>query len=401
MRRHSTKTGARRLSSQCPPPTTQLDGLQSNLDEPFSYYRLEGADSTRMPQVITGPLPPVDEVYDPADWLALRNEPEPSNMLLPTYTIPPSVNNFAPTRPRTTSVRHDPTRLSVSTPANSYAFGSQSSLSMSPKSPISEALFTPSDDMSRSSSNYFSVSDGDNAMSRMLSSSSQFSFDGIPSFSNPPVRHSLTGSSLFVNDHVGGVLNTTDSFSLPMSLATNAAEESYLSSQEGGIGRNMNRSESMQSNSSQSSTQSQSPSHSQQRSQRRRSELLQQQTKMLVPKPSPVSPTTTTASHQRQSSTSSLRQGSTSGRPKSQAISRNPYIRPRNPKLTCPHCDEHPTGFRGEHELRRHIDRAHSEPGAMRKVYMCVDTTTPDCGPIPPVKLHECKQCSKNKKYNA
>ena len=74
------------------------------------------------------------------------------------------------------------------------------------------------------------------------------------------------------------------------------------------------------------------------------------------------------------------------------AISKAPYVRPQCPKKMCPHCNEHPDGFRGEHELRRHIDRAHA---VLRKMWICVD-------PTPTKKfLANCKQCRAQKRYGA
>ncbi|KAI9719211.1 MAG: hypothetical protein M1828_006304 [Chrysothrix sp. TS-e1954] len=74
------------------------------------------------------------------------------------------------------------------------------------------------------------------------------------------------------------------------------------------------------------------------------------------------------------------------------AISKAPYSRPQYPKKICPHCDDHPEGFRGEHELRRHVDRAHSKK---KKVWICVEAS-------PGGKfLANCKACRKKKRYNA
>lgn len=74
------------------------------------------------------------------------------------------------------------------------------------------------------------------------------------------------------------------------------------------------------------------------------------------------------------------------------AISKAPYVRPHFPKKMCPHCTDYKEGFRGEHELRRHIDRAHA---SFKKMWICVDPT--------PQKnfLASCKSCRNVKKYNA
>ena len=73
-------------------------------------------------------------------------------------------------------------------------------------------------------------------------------------------------------------------------------------------------------------------------------------------------------------------------------IARAPYVRQHVPKKTCSQCDEHPDGFRGQHELQRHMDRAHSP---RRKVWVCVDPT--------PEKnfLANCKACNSQKEYGA
>ena len=74
------------------------------------------------------------------------------------------------------------------------------------------------------------------------------------------------------------------------------------------------------------------------------------------------------------------------------AISKAPYIRPSAPKKMCPHCKEHGDGFRGEHELRRHIDRVHAP---LKKVWVCVDPTEENNF------LVDCKACRNEKKYGA
>ncbi|KAF2768902.1 hypothetical protein EJ03DRAFT_110546 [Teratosphaeria nubilosa] len=81
-----------------------------------------------------------------------------------------------------------------------------------------------------------------------------------------------------------------------------------------------------------------------------------------------------------------------------EAISKQPYVRPQHPKLYCNLCQEYPGGFRGEHELRRHFDRAHAET---RKVWICVEpTTTSKEGWWPAKPLGICKQCKQQKQYN-
>lgn len=72
-------------------------------------------------------------------------------------------------------------------------------------------------------------------------------------------------------------------------------------------------------------------------------------------------------------------------------ITKNSYNRPVREKMTCFKCKERP-GFRGEHELKRHDERAHS---TKRKVWVCIDAS-PDKS-----KLSKCAKCRQRKTYNA
>lgn len=74
------------------------------------------------------------------------------------------------------------------------------------------------------------------------------------------------------------------------------------------------------------------------------------------------------------------------------------YQRPKRPKISCDQCDEHPNGFRGEHELRRHRDLKHS---VEYKRFVCRTPAqlglSSDLQPITP--LEKCKHCEANKEY--
>lgn len=74
------------------------------------------------------------------------------------------------------------------------------------------------------------------------------------------------------------------------------------------------------------------------------------------------------------------------------------YVRPKRAKINCDQCDEHPDGFRGEHELRRHRDLKHSKE---YKRFVCRTPAqlglTSDLQPITP--LEKCKHCEANKEY--
>jgi hypothetical protein len=73
-------------------------------------------------------------------------------------------------------------------------------------------------------------------------------------------------------------------------------------------------------------------------------------------------------------------------------ISKTPYVRPQHPKIMCQFCQERPEGFRGTHELDRHIARAHA---STRKGYICVDYSADK------KFLANCKHCRNKKVYGA
>lgn len=76
------------------------------------------------------------------------------------------------------------------------------------------------------------------------------------------------------------------------------------------------------------------------------------------------------------------------------------YQRPKHPKVFCDKCNEHPEGFRGDHELRRHVSAKHE--GTVRK-FVCRDPA--DAGLKSNVvainPLSKCKACVGKKQYGA
>lgn len=87
----------------------------------------------------------------------------------------------------------------------------------------------------------------------------------------------------------------------------------------------------------------------------------------------------------------------TSPTPKMRASS---YQRPTLRRVFCTKCSEYPEGFRGEHELRRHVDAKHA---ALVKRWICVEPIghLPPGTPTPAVSLSKCKACLAKKRYGA
>jgi len=73
-------------------------------------------------------------------------------------------------------------------------------------------------------------------------------------------------------------------------------------------------------------------------------------------------------------------------------LTKAPYVRPAHPKIMCQFCNERPDGFRGTHELERHIARSHAPS---RKGYICIDAS--ENGKF----LAACKHCRAKKVYGA
>ncbi|KND91676.1 hypothetical protein TOPH_03854 [Tolypocladium ophioglossoides CBS 100239] len=82
------------------------------------------------------------------------------------------------------------------------------------------------------------------------------------------------------------------------------------------------------------------------------------------------------------------------------ALQKTPYQRPKHPKVYCNQCDEYPEGFRGDHELRRHLNTKHR---SIVKKFVCRDPAT--VGLQSKVKvlypLSECRACESKKQYGA
>ena len=81
------------------------------------------------------------------------------------------------------------------------------------------------------------------------------------------------------------------------------------------------------------------------------------------------------------------------------SASKTPYQRPKGPRVFCNQCEEHPGGFRGDHELRRHLKAQHND---VVKKYQCVDPLVTK-GIVPGVQamqpIEECKSCRAGKTY--
>ncbi|KAF2172464.1 hypothetical protein M409DRAFT_17697 [Zasmidium cellare ATCC 36951] len=299
------------------------------------------------------------------------------------------------------------------------------STSMSSTTHLSPSSLTSSEAMSRQSSvTSASVIDAFDMMrveSSFSTASDLFSVDDLDgSFvssatEKPPSSHQPTmiglqdGSASHLLSNVGYGLGCTPDFPFVSTVGqdfSDAAAVDHAGGQQYAIDGNgfafahqhhhhhaqdMVRSDSQESNSSSSSSEF--------KANERRRKHIENARQNIAPKSLPDGPKS--APLKRESSTPnasnnrSSKPNHTTTKPK-EPISKAPYTRPSHPKLYCNMCEEFPHGFRGEHELRRHWDRAHAE---CRKVWICTEPTTrTEWWPAKPLGI--CKQCKQQKQYN-
>ncbi|KAH7346872.1 hypothetical protein BKA65DRAFT_399667 [Rhexocercosporidium sp. MPI-PUGE-AT-0058] len=158
------------------------------------------------------------------------------------------------------------------------------------------------------------------------------------------------------------------------------------------FGEKMEKSQSVESTSSSSTSSSRN-------AKRLQDQIAAGQSRPLMPKGC----TEGTPMSRDNSSQDMARIGSKDGSQDKIAISKPSYQRPKHDRVYCKLCDNHPDGFRGEHEHRRHVDREHKP---MVKKWVCVEPTDGGKHPQPIVPLSRCKACTQQKKkygayYNA
>ncbi|KAI9852615.1 MAG: hypothetical protein M1838_000063 [Thelocarpon superellum] len=77
------------------------------------------------------------------------------------------------------------------------------------------------------------------------------------------------------------------------------------------------------------------------------------------------------------------------------AIAKSTPKRRQLPRVMCTKCNVNAKGFKGEHELQRHVEREH---GPQRRTWQCVDASH-EGGPVAIPPLGDCKACRTSKKY--
>lgn len=348
------------------PPLT-LNTWQASQDEPFNGFAPTSSSppAFKTRRTATGRLPAQSStyssisIYDPADF------------------VRQSQSTLTPLSPRhVRSRRNSGQNLSPS-----------SCLSVSPSASMSDGLTNAttlsSIGMSRSDSlggssfcGGFDMLKVDSQMSESMLKSNLKANDTpyTPDTLSPPPSASIQTTDLSLSlSHTGAMVKNADVPSIPLLPDTH---RSAWNSEDLAMSRKMS---------------SDSADFSKSRISRRSQEQAALSTRPLAPKEHAESMSRQHSSSPSSSSGSEMaRQISADG--SKIAISKAKYQRPTHEKIKCTLCNMKPDGYRGPHELRRHVENKHGET---RKVWVCVDRS-------PDRKfLSNCKQCREKKRYGA
>lgn len=353
-------------------PSVLIDNFQSDTENPFSSYSTTTDRPPKMQRTGLGQNSLVAVYDDPKDFYT--SSPEGHQGLSPT--IP--VNH-------PTSRRYSHHRIS---PSPRQAFNS--TLSQSPATPttgeLTNATTLTSAAMSRQTSTAASSFCGGMSNLKLNPHTSDVISDTSINEEDSPLdfSSSLHNESNFLSlnvdrshliGHTGGMVDDSNSqssivplFSSSFPLSPNFADVT-----------SMKRSSSTETNAS-----------AQSRLSRRSQEQGILSSRPLAPKihnGEPMSRESSSSEHPL------IRMISEDGSSKEVvSIPKAPYVRPPHDKVMCNLCTDHPQGFRGEHELRRHTDRKHS---LVHKAWICQDISKDK------KFLASCKKCTSGKKYNA
>ena len=362
-------------------PPLAINNWQANQDEPFST--LSVGHSSKMRRTSSGRqfLQQVPEiaVYD-----------NPADFFKKTEDFCNDYQSSLTSRPRNQYPRRNSCRLSLS-PNQASSFSNIGMSSQSPTTPTTDGLTnatTITSDMSRQSSLMSSSLCGGTDMMAIPSHRSDMSDWSFVGEQSP---HRVKRSSDSPNDCSSSLLKSDFShFPEPMGnivYNSNYSNPSVPSVIAVPIPSSLNSLEHFEMH---RSTSSDSSASSQSRASRRRLEQIAQSSRPIAPK---LSDNEIAMSRQSSLEHRMIRIKSADGYMKEVIpISKTPHNRPTHEKVKCTKCNEKPDGFRGPHELQRHVDRAHR---MLRKAWVCVDVSQNKDF------LASCKACRQNKTYGA
>ncbi|KAL8991926.1 MAG: hypothetical protein Q9169_007528, partial [Polycauliona sp. 2 TL-2023] len=358
-RTNDSRLGPSPLSSSgSPVPPLELGVYSPDEDDPFSNYTINKIRRTsdgRFPINI-----PVTEYDDPSDYYAK------------------DLSRLSPSGPRQQHSYLASKPMSLS-PTQYIPYGTSPTFSYSPTTTLATGSTNPTTmttGMSRQASQMGnSMCDGIHMMRlKSQASNASSSFEAHSQSSVTPSRQADDGLPFFNDAHLldftGGAVSEASRIPSKVPSTSSTSTITPGPTEQGKAPANTNIS-------------SRPPSFSQ-------TPPVDQSTRQLAAKPQPH---TTPLARSVSSEHHMIRVKSDDGSIKDKvSIAKAPYVRPQHEKILCPHCNQRPKGYRGEHELGRHINKAHSQT---RTVWMCVDPT------FEKGYLSKCKACLRGKRYNA
>lgn len=337
-------------------------------DQPYTIYNPAPPSQSKRP-ASKSPQTLKVSTFDVDEYLRLQPQeaaPSPSISHKPSHRRISSNLSISSSQRSPSYLASSP--LSLRSTASDWQTN-PTSVSMSRQSSIAGSSFCAGLDMMRLNSHMSNVG----AYNEMHAHPSQPKFDAPCS----PIHEQastldLSSQAQHYTSHVGGILTSAD-----LSSALELPSTSFGSFNE--PSSDMHRTSS--SDSSGSTTKMSRRSH----------ERAMSKSQLIAPKEEHASPMSISISSS--SDHEMIRKISADGSYRDAIkIEKTPYVRPIHEKVKCKKCNKKPDGYRGDHELRRHMERAH---GQRRKVWVCVEPSKNG------TFLSKCKACTNKKRYNA
>ena len=365
----------RRMSGTVVPTRQAAIQLQRGNTETIRSFQSPFAHTTARPR--PQPLYPVNEVqdYSPADFLSQS----------PDLTSTPCVSvTLSPTLERGELQTQDFSYLSTSSRSD-YTWP----ISYSSSPPTSDAGLTIA---STATSSAMSRSNTDDVLSGTIG---MLRVDSSASHCNYSVASDSTIDACKVDDVAAQTFPQSSFSSLDENSVVSQSQTSFFDNQSYVSFPSQTEMKRLPSEESNASSLSSSSQGSQSRMSRRVSEQnAQSKARPLAPKKECHDDSSSTKAREPKIVEVTSDDGTI--RHKAE-IPRTTRQQPQRKTTFCQLCEDHPQGFHGEHELRRHIERHHAN---YRKVWICKDNTLTD-GRRPIVPLLNCKACRNNKTYGA
>jgi hypothetical protein len=372
------------------PPPLQQDARRGNpafeawvnQDQPYSSYTFSHQMPAQLQRSLSQRKPELEQVLEipqvgenPGDFLSRNGITGAATTPISITPSPVAMHSSTPTRHRLSRQSFNNLQIPSTPTTTSLTDATTLTSNMSRQNSLFNEPLVESIEMMKFDSN--------NSFSTDINNYDDSVYHVAPQYSAHQSRQSSDEEQTQLLVGAGGVSNDSQ-FSLSFPTAEALAQSQFHAS----FGEKMEKSESIESVSSTMSSSS------------RNKQRLQVSNIMAAARPlMPKGGYEDNSMSRVNSSQSMTRLDSKDGSQDKVAIEKRTYQRPKHERVFCKLCDEHPDGFRGEHELRRHNDRQHKY---MVKKWVCIEPTNGQGREQPVLPLSKCKACStQKKKYGA